>query len=61
MKRFTFYSLTALGLALFGIMATLFTFGAYTMQDMCKDLAVIVFTMALTDCIVSLGKEFFSK
>ena len=42
MKRFTFYSLTALGLALFGMMATLFTFGAYTMQDMCKDVVGIM-------------------
>ena len=61
MNRLTFYSLITFGLALFGMAMTMFTFGAYTMQDMCKDLAVIVFTMALTDCIVSLGKEFFSK
>ena len=61
MSRLTFYPLVICGLALFGMVMTMLTFGAYTMQDMCKDLAVIVFTMALTDCIVSLGKEFFSK
>ena len=61
MSRLTFYPLVICGLALFGIMMTMFTFGAYTMQDMCKDLAVIVWAIALTDCIVSLGKEFFSK
>lgn len=59
MKRITFYSLTALGLAVFGMMATLFTFGAYTMQDMCKDVAVIMWAIAMTDCIVAIGKEIF--
>ena len=61
MSRLTFYPLVICGLALFGMVMTMLTFGAYTMQDMCKDLAVIVLVMALTDCIVSLGKEFFSK
>ena len=61
MSRLTFYPLVICGLALFGMIMTMLTFGAYTMQDMCKDLAVIVLAMALTDCIVSLGKEFFSK
>ena len=61
MSRLTFYPLVICGLALFGIVMTMLTFGAYTMQDMCKDLAVIVWSMVLTDCIVSLGKEFFSK
>ena len=59
MKRFTFYFLTALGLALFGMMATFFTFGAYTMQDMCKDVAAIVWTIAMADCIITIGKEIF--
>lgn len=61
MSRLTFYPLVICGLALFGMIMTMLTFGAYTMQDMCKDLAVIVLVMILTDCIVSLGKEFFSK
>ena len=61
MNRLTFYSLITFGLALFGMAMTMFTFGAYTMQDMCKDVAAIVLAIALTDCIVSLGKEFFSK
>ena len=59
MKRFTFYSLTALGLALFGMMATLFTFGAYTMQDMCKDVIAVIWVIAMADCIVTIGKEIF--
>lgn len=61
MNRLTFYSLITFGLALLGMVMTMFTFGAYTMQDMCKDLAVIIWSMILADCIVSLGKEFFSK
>lgn len=61
MSRLTFYPLLICGLTLFGIMMTIFTLGAYTMQDMYKDVAAIVWAIALTDCIVSLGKEFFSK
>ena len=61
MSRLTFYTLVICGLTLFGIMMTIFTLGTYTMQDMYKDVAVIVWAIALTDCIVSLGKEFFSK
>lgn len=59
MRRLTFYSLVICGLALFGMVMTMFTFGAYTMQDMCKDLAVIVLAMVLTDCIITIGKEIF--
>ena len=59
MKRITFYSLTALALALFGMMATLFTFGAYTMQNVCKDVAVVMWAIVTTDCIVTIGKEIF--
>ena len=59
MSRLTFYSLAICGLALFGMVMTMLTFGAYTMQDMCKDLAVIVLAMVLTDCIITIGKEIF--
>lgn len=59
MSRLTFYPLVICGLALFGMVMTMFTFGAYTMQDMCKDVAAIVWAIAMTDCIITIGKEIF--
>ena len=61
MSRLTFYPLVICGLTLLGIMMTIFTLGAYTMQDMYKDVAAIVWAIALTDCIISIGKYFFSE
>ena len=59
MNRLTFYPLVICGLALFGMVMTMFTFGAYTMQDMCKDVAAIVWAIAMADCIITIGKEIF--
>ena len=59
MSRLTFYPLVICGLALVGMVMTMFTFGAYTMQDMCKDVAAIVWAIAMTDCIITIGKEIF--
>ena len=59
MNRLTFYSLITFGLALFGMAMTMFTFGAYTMQDMCKDVIAVIWVIAMADCIITIGKEIF--
>ena len=56
LHRSTVYSLTALVLAMLGMMATILSLGAYTMSDMCKDVAVIMWCIALTDCIYNVLK-----
>lgn len=56
LHRLTVYSLTALVLAVIGMAATMFTLGSYTMEEMCKDIAVIMWCIALTDCIYNIFK-----
>lgn len=57
LHRMTVYSLTALVLAMAGMTATVISMGAYTMSDMCKDVAVVMWCIALTDCIYNILKE----
>ena len=59
MSRLTFYPLVICGLALFGMIMTMLTFGAYTMQDMCKDVIAVIWVIAIADCIITIGKEIF--
>ena len=62
MTRLTFYFLGTLIALVMGMWISMFSFGAYTMQEMCLDVFVIVSVVIAADCLlIIIGETFFKE
>lgn len=56
MTKFTNYTLGTLVALFIGIVVSTFSFGAYSMCDMLKDVGVVLWCVLFCDCLYNLSK-----